>query len=401
MLLILTGFSLPVFPKILPVLIILLLLEWLINPELKRNFLAVVNSPLLLLLINLYLFYTSGLIYSDNLSFGLADLETKFSLLVFPLVFSTSAYISSQVLKNVFKAFIIGNLLVFIYCLILALNNYMKENNFDLVVGSDLSLILHPSYFSMYIVLASIILLNELYNAQSKFLTKIGIVLILLVFTVAIFLLSSKIGVISFILITFFFLLFQIISKRLYLQGFLSLGIIALLIFTAFYFSPNISARFKFAFGAINTPVQPGSSESSALRVLTWKTAGEIIRENPIIGVGTGDIKDELIKKYEANGMVYALKLRLNAHNQFLQTAGTLGIIGLLLLLLCFVVPFYISAKEKNIIYFFFLLLVLLNFTVESMLETQAGVIFFAFFSSIFIITKNQDYNDTIFSPKN
>lgn len=386
-LLILIGFALPLFPKALLVLILLLLLEWLINPDLKKNLLTAIKTPLCLLFMTLYFLYIAGLLYSENLAYGIADLEAKLPLLVFPLIFSTPAYISSKTFRQLLKAFICGNFLAFIICMISAIYKYMKEPSIDLFESINFSIILHPSYFAMYITLSVIILVYELFNTKLKPLTIILLVFILMLFTTAIFLLSSKMGIISFILIVFCFMLVQIISKKQYIQGLFSLGILFLITFLAFYFSPNLPGRFNNAVLAITSTVQPTEVESSALRTMTWKTSLEIVKENPLIGVGTGDIKDVLLVKYESNGMNYALERRLNAHNQFLQTAGALGIIGLLILLLCFVIPIYISIKHRNLVYFFFLLLIFLNFLVESMLETQAGVVFYAFFNSLFLFS--------------
>jgi O-antigen ligase len=40
--------------------------------------------------------------------------------------------------------------------------------------------------------------------------------------------------------------------------------------------------------------------------------------------------------------------------------------------------------KQKKYIYTLFLVIIIINFMTESILETQSGVIFFAFFNTIF-----------------
>ena len=64
------------------------------------------------------------------------------------------------------------------------------------------------------------------------------------------------------------------------------------------------------------------------------------------------------------------------------------GIIGLFILLLMFIIPFIDAIKQKNIVLQTFLILMFLNFLFESMLNTQAGTIFFGFFYSILVIHK-------------
>lgn len=400
MLIILIGFSLPIFPKVLLVLLLLLLLEWLINPDLKKNFRIAVKAPLPLLFMSLYLLYIIGLFYSSNLSYGIADLEAKLPLLVFPLIFSIPGYISPSIIKKALTVFIVSNFMAFIICLIAASYNYMQEPSIGLFESSNLSFLIHPSYFSMYIIFSIIILLNSLFNKKSNRIIKVLQVSLVLIFTVAVFLLSSKMGAISFVLIVLFFLIFQVILKKQYLIGFISLAFLLLATATSFYFSESLQARFNNAVLAVTTDVQIWEVESSAIRKLIWQNAYELIKENPIAGVGTGDIKDELLAKYEAKGMTYAFEKRLNAHNQFLQTAGALGTIGLSILLLCFVLPFYLSIKYKKPIYSCFLLLVFLNFLVESMLETQAGVVFYAFFNSLLFFSLKYEAEKENFKSK-
>jgi O-antigen ligase len=132
------------------------------------------------------------------------------------------------------------------------------------------------------------------------------------------------------------------------------------------------------------------TTESSSVRVLIWQAATEIIKDNFIFGVGTGDVKDVLLEKYKEKGMTGALSERLNAHNQFLQTFIALGLPGIILLLSSFIFPFILAFRKKNFIYIVFLVIVFINFLTESMLETIAGVLFYAFFNSLLMVNINR-----------
>ena len=83
--------------------------------------------------------------------------------------------------------------------------------------------------------------------------------------------------------------------------------------------------------------------------------------------------------------MTGALKKKLNAHNQFLQTFIGTGIIGFLLLLSITLGAIIKGFINKNYLLILFSLLMILNFLVESMLQAQAGFIFFVFFFCILI----------------
>jgi O-antigen ligase len=108
----------------------------------------------------------------------------------------------------------------------------------------------------------------------------------------------------------------------------------------------------------------------------------EIIREHPLSGVGTGDVKDALLEKYNEKGMTDAFSHRLNAHNQFLQTGIAIGIAGMTVLIGMFILALIYAIKNRNIVYLLFLGINAVNFLFESILETQNGVVFYAFFNA-------------------
>ena len=123
--------------------------------------------------------------------------------------------------------------------------------------------------------------------------------------------------------------------------------------------------------------------ESNSERLIVWKAGIEVIKEHPVFGVGTGDVKDALLSEYQKENKVLVYNMRLNAHNQYLQTYIALGILGVLLLLIYLVIPGWVAFRRIHFIYFSFLAVFTFNILVESMLEVQAGVIYYAFFNSL------------------
>ena len=75
---------------------------------------------------------------------------------------------------------------------------------------------------------------------------------------------------------------------------------------------------------------------------------------------------------------------KLNSHNQFLQTTIAIGLPGLIVLLLILGIPLFLFYRQSDFSAVIFVLLIVFNFLFESMLETQAGVIFFSFFLFLF-----------------
>jgi hypothetical protein len=122
-----------------------------------------------------------------------------------------------------------------------------------------------------------------------------------------------------------------------------------------------------------------------------WKTALAIIKQHPIIGVGTGDIQNAFDVQYEKMNSPLLKESRLRAHNQYLSITVAFGIAGLIWFLITLFYPMYLCEKKRNYLYVTFLLIAIVSFLTEDTLETQAGVTFFAFFNSFLLF---------IFSPK-
>ena len=52
--------------------------------------------------------------------------------------------------------------------------------------------------------------------------------------------------------------------------------------------------------------------------------------------------------------------------------------------------PIIFYREKNNLLYTYFLIIIAFNFLSESMLETQAGVLFYAFFNSIMGLKTNE-----------
>jgi O-antigen ligase len=175
-----------------------------------------------------------------------------------------------------------------------------------------------------------------------------------------------------------------IINKQIW-KGILFFFLVAMIFYAGYNFLPTITARFKRAEAVLSEQKKssPETMESNSERLVVWKAAIEVIKENPVFGVGTGDVKDALLSEYQKENRVMVYNMRLNAHNQYLQTYIALGIFGALLLVIYLVVPAWFALRKIHFIYFSFLAVFAFNILVESMLEVQAGVIYYAFFNSL------------------
>ncbi len=383
----LIAFLMPLSHKITVYAIMLFVLSWLLSGQWLHNGKSAIKNPVFIILVTFFLLHLVGLLFSSNMHAGWFDIEVKLSMILFPLVFFLSDFLTEQKRKTILLTFVAGTALGMFICVGAAFYEYYA-NNVNNFFYMKLSIVHHPTYFAMYICFALAVILKYLFYDEVKKsnLFKAILVLLIILFAVFIYMLSSKAGIIIFFVTLIAMSLPALLkkNKRIFASF--------VLIFAAFqiWFSLTQNMRFETVSKSVATAEQNVTTEeSNGVRVLVYETAIDIIKSNYAIGVGTGDIKDELMREYKVRNMTGALTNKLNAHSQFLETFIGQGIAGISILLLLFLIPFINSIKTKNWLLMTFVFVVALNFITESMLNTQAGVVFFAFFYSFFVTLKN------------
>ena len=127
------------------------------------------------------------------------------------------------------------------------------------------------------------------------------------------------------------------------------------------------------------------SGHSVVQRLEFWKAALQIIKENPLLGVGTGDVKNAFEDQYTKMNSPLAKEWRLRSPNQFLAITVAFGFIGLILFLITLIFPLIADKNFNTYLYLMFFVIGFLSMISEDTLETQAGVTFFAFFNSLLL----------------
>ena len=336
------------------------------------------------LFISLYLVHVAGMFYSTNWDYGLFDLEVKYSIFIFPIILLTTGFLNRFRTEKVLSTFVMGCLVGVLVSFFRAVYYYYRTGELQHFYYHEFTFEHHPSYFSMYINLSLCILIKFIFDQKNRF--RLRYFIMMTIFILANFQLASRNGILCMIAIltfTFFYLILPRIKWKKSLLGLIiTLGISTLVLYNSNY-SIN---RFASAAEELtsNNPVL--KQNSAGIRAEIWKLGYSRFQQDPIAGVGTGDVGDEFIKKYREVGLTKALIKNLNAHNQYMQTSVALGVIGLLILLLNLAYPFIQSFRKNHLIYGFFIFVFGFSLLTESMLETQAGVVFFAMFQSLLVL---------------
>jgi O-antigen ligase len=393
---ILIAFVIPFYNIIVAYVIAILVINWVVG---------IVSFSHLKRIYKIFYFWNSIIFYffyffSDLHSLvpdAKFDLGAKISLLIFPVVFFMSGGLSRNQVMNILKSLTLGCFLACVIALIHAIIIYVWHHQIAFYYA-PLATFHHPGYFAMYIDMSVAILIYSLFFTDDELTPgkKAFIIFQLIFFTIFLALLTSKMGIIcySVILIITLFYLFK--TKQNIKKGLSITAILALIfILSSKFLVINNFKRFVAAENYIEQHQFDASSvESTSVRVFVWRSACEVIKRNFFTGLGTGNAKDSLMKQYKNDNVTGAFREHLNAHNQFLQTTLALGILGGLLLLFNLIYP-SVFAVNNNYLYLIFLIIIFMNCLTESILESQAGVVYYGFFNALFAA------NVTVFKPEN
>lgn len=127
------------------------------------------------------------------------------------------------------------------------------------------------------------------------------------------------------------------------------------------------------------------SGHSLTQRIEYWKTAWHLIKQAPLFGCGSGDMKQEYENAYKETGSLLEPSWRLLSHNQYLRIGVALGSMGFAVFMFSLFFPWFYLHKYGDILYSAFLFIALASMLTEDTLETQAGVTFFAFLNAFFL----------------
>ncbi|MDO9185006.1 MAG: O-antigen ligase family protein [Bacteroidia bacterium] len=402
--LLLVLISLPLSGYFTRISIILLAISWVLDKNYK-NFKWLLNYKSVAF-IAFYLMYVIGMFYTEDKHNGYFQLEQKLSLIIFPLIFSTTPKISLGFINKAFMWFVGSCVFATIICLWEGLKlNYFYNNfetiNMELLTNQTLAGYIgaHSTYLSIYLLFCVFILINDLVSHKKSFLIKAGVILLIIYLLCFVLLLAARMVILAAVLIfigSFFVSFFKGIMN---FKSFLGLLIVAV-IFIGITFQNNyLTNRFKQMYN-FNMADLIGSNNENGVtqRIFLWQNGVEIIKKKPIFGSGTGDVNLEMKYQYEkllsenknfSPSVIAAVNsfslISLNAHNQFIQITISIGAIGLIIFLINIGISGNIAYKNKQYLFLSFLVLFFLSCFTECLIERQSGIVFYSFLNSLFV----------------
>tara|TARA_R110000868_G_scaffold205840_3_gene454478 strand:+ start:299 stop:1561 length:1263 start_codon:yes stop_codon:yes gene_type:complete len=330
----------------------------------------------------------------DNASFEFKQIESKLSLVAFPLIFFIKEEKILDFYPKVFKYFIFGCCIASLICFFYAFSNSLilidqkivfKPNIlegysfFESITQGDnyffstpFSIFHQTVYFATQICIA-ITMLTYFPFKKKTINVAVGSLLIL-----SLVLISNRANFIIFIIITPVICYKLIKSKK-------QLILVFLLFISSFFILSKVNPRFQSLFSEVKqgVTINADARYGSSLRILSWDASLEIIKDNFWLGVGFKNAQQELNDVYLKKEYYWPLKWNLNAHNQYLQIWIETGLVGFAFLLLSFLVLVIKIHKAQDTNHKFFLItiliIVIINFLFESFLNRYSGITLYTF----------------------
>lgn len=245
---------------------------------------------------------------------------------------------------------------------------------------------IHTPYFGLLTVFVLITIFKLPFLKNKKY-TPFFRVFLILYLVVALYQIAAFMSILIasvFLMVQFLFLIKK--SKK----ASLAVVLVTLLMLGSIIFNTKNITEYnrgnETIFSRINIALQKGDP----VRKANWKSVVQVIKQNWIFGVGT-DGGLEFLQQHRAK-LSEPYVNKHNTHNQFLEILLRYGIVGFLIFLTLMFSLLKQGFNSSNYYFQWFLVVFFISCITESLLQRQIGLVFFSFFSCMFLVLKkNKD----------
>ncbi len=369
---------------------IVMIANAMINAQVFSHFKVFFKKTHLVLLSLYYVLMFISIIWTSDYVYFMGRMQVLLPFLVLPFAFfslSRWEYRWYDLLMILFVLLNLGGISWSMY-------QYLQEKElFDIGYGYS-KLIPTPFKndhirFSLSVVMSILFCLDILSRSTHKTI-RWFLYSVIIIDVLYIHILAAKTGVIALYLIFFLYSLYQLASIKYKKTGIMILLLLSLMPFIMYRILPSFKNKVSYVIYSIEQMknVQKQNHISDEGRLLSYAYALDIIKKYPFVGVGVGDVYDEMKIRYEKDFKEKEVKVLL-PHNQFLMAGASVGIIGIVLMI-AMLVSVFKTVKKNDFLYFSFLMIMLFAMMVEPLFETQYGSCIFLFF--LLLLMKRSRY---------
>jgi O-antigen ligase len=331
--------------------------------------------PYIALSIPFFLVLISGF-WSENIGYWLERLRIRLPFLVLPVAFYFLAPLSKRTFYSLLYGFAV---LIAFNCLVMLINYalHFEEVTGRLGRGKPMPFVKEHITFSIMAVFAffsSWTLWREHFYLKRPFETKILLGLTIFLF-LSIHIISVRTGILTLYICLIINVLIYIFKEKKYLIG--TAAFVALMSFpiVAYRFIPSLQMRVNYALWDFQQ-YRDGNlvKKSDSERIVSLQMGMAVLKKNPVLGVGSGDLMDAVSKEYAQ----YHPQLEIREpHNGLLFIAGSVGILGLLGFMLGFGFHLFHKKHFHNVLYLTLHIVLLASITIDFIIESSFGATFY------------------------
>ena len=345
------------------------------------------KTPVFLYLMMAYwLLYCVSMLWTENKEQGGVEIGSLVWMFVFPLMYAVTDFrqVTKQHVRLMLWLFVVEMSVLFIVRFVVVASRYNPDDDdfiWYMMTQANEFYIIHHSYMALYLLTGLAFLYSEIWKVKQSEKKKLMMPLLtvcaccLVLFLLCI---NSRAGLLCLLLMVAMCLAHLAFVRKMYKLGAVSLVVVVLLAASFHFVLPEHFRNLS------KTVTQLVSGDTSDGRIEIMGNAFQVVKENPLLGVGAGDRLDVLRPFYATpenpNESFY------NPHNQYLDTWMTTGVVGLLLMLALMLVPMVYAWHRKNIFMLLTIMMIAVSMLFESMLERQMGYVFVALIMTLFAI---------------
>jgi len=360
---------------------LLFLVAGIANYQLSGKFKGFIkNRYYLSVTIIFFLFLISGL-WSDDTDYFLNRMRIKLPFLFLPFAFYLSPRLSKALMQRLMLFFIGLIFCSVLWSVVMFLNDYTHYISIY-GKGQILPTPIHHIRYSLLVVTAvlmSIYLVISqpamVYKAQKKIL---AIIVVLL--SIYLHVLAVRTGIMGLYVVIGSIIIYYALQKQHRKKAGILLAVSMVSLLLAINYVPTIKKKI----GYMNYSLELFAKNENIRHLSDSRRLGSIfagvqlIKENPVFGVGIGDIMEET-NQYLKLHYPELTDLELLPHNQYILTGASIGILGMLIFIFCSIYPLFYFHGYNDIFMLGSLLMLTASFMVEHTIESQIGVAAYIF----------------------
>lgn len=316
------------------ILLTLILLLWLLEGKFSEKFQRIKHNPFVWAVLAFVGLHIIGLLWTSDWEFASFVLKKEHKYLMIPVLITV---LKQEHIKYYLLAFMLSMIVLVCISYGVYWGLIPPYGILDMTPQDPTPFVHHIVYnpvlaFTLYMILYAVFLLD---NLPWK-LKAVGLVLFVIM-GINMFLTQGRMGQLVFLVLLSLFV-FQFYRGKVLKPALIALLLVVTIAPAAYLFSPVVQERVDVAIHEVqNYEEEPNSSVG--LRVIMLLNSFEIIQEHPLLGVGTGDYRQEYIRVNRENfpeatrGEILA-----HPHNVYVQEMVQFGVLGLLVLFYLFYV---------------------------------------------------------------